>query len=183
MKKSVFIATSLDGCIAREDGNLDWLDKANLTVPKGEDCGFQNFISSIDLLVMGRNTCDKVLSFGNWPYEKDVIVMTSRPLQVPEELKGRVFPSAESPTALCNRLSAQGLKEIYVDGGALIQSFINENLITDITITVIPVLIGCGIPLFGSVKNDIEFEHISTKAYEFGFVQNKYTIKSQIKSE
>ena len=152
-------------------------------MPKGEDCGFQNFISSIDLLVMGRNTYDKVLSFGSWPYEKEVIVMTSCALQVPEELKDRIIPSTESPIELCDRLSAQGIKKIYVDGGALIQSFINENLITDITITVIPVLIGSGIPLFGSVKNDIEFEHISTKTYEFGFVQNKYTIKSQIKSE
>jgi len=177
LEKSVFIATSLDGYIARGDGNLDWLDKANLSVPEGEDCGYVSFMSSVDVLVMGRNTFEKVLSFGGWPYEKKVIVLSSNNLEIPENLKKRVYSSAETPEELCNRLAADGIKRIYVDGGSVIQSFLAGGLITDITITVIPVLIGSGISLFGNTVKDIELEHISTKSYEFGFVQNKYVVK------
>ena len=64
---SVFIATSLDGFIARENDELDWLDAANATVPEGEDCGYLQFMETIDVLVMGRKTYEKVLSFGMWP--------------------------------------------------------------------------------------------------------------------
>lgn len=177
MKKSVFIATSLDGYIARADGNLDWLDKASLTVSKGEDCGYVSFMSSIDLLVMGRNSYEKVLSFGGWPYEKPVIVLSSRNLKIPEALKNQVYLSAETPEELCSRLANEGVKRIYVDGGAVIQSFLTADLITDLTITTIPILIGSGISLFGNIKNDIELERICTKTYDFGFVQNKYVIK------
>ena len=178
MKISVFIATSLDGYIARNDGNLDWLDKANLTVPSGEDCGYTSFMSTIDLLVMGRNTYEKVLSFGDWPYEKPVVVLSRRELDISENLKKRVRSSNETPKELVSRLVKEDVKRIYVDGGTVIQSFLSSGLITDLTITVIPILIGNGISLFGSAENDIELEHVSSKAYEFGFVQNKYLVKS-----
>ena len=78
MKASVFIATSLDGFIARRDGNLDWLDEANAVVPEGEDCGFQAFTDSIDTLIMGRNTFEKVLPFGQWPYGSTPVIVLSR---------------------------------------------------------------------------------------------------------
>ena len=177
MKKSVFIATSLDGYIARADGDLDWLDKANLLVLKGEDCGYASFMSTVDLLVMGRNSYEKVLSFGGWPYEKPVIVLSSRNLEIPEELKDRVYPSTETPEELYSRLTNEGVKRIYVDGGAVIQSFLAADLITDLTITVVPILIASGISLFGNIENDIELEHITTETYDFGFVQNKYVVK------
>ncbi len=173
---SVFIATSLDGFIARSDGRLDWLDKANLTVPEGEDCGYVSFMSTIDVLVMGRNTYEKVLSFGGWPYEKPVIVLSRNDLTIPQELKGRVSVSHESPESLCERLTKEGAKRIYVDGGAVIQSFLCASLIMDITITQIPVLIGEGISLFGAITNDIDLKHTSTKTYDCGFVQNKYVV-------
>ena len=177
MEKSVFIATSLDGYIARIDGNLDWLDQANLTVPEGEDCGYVDFMSSVDVLVMGSNTYEKVLSFGNWPYETPVIVLSRRDLKIPEGLEKRIYPSKESPEALCGRLAGEGLNRIYVDGGAVIQSFLAAGLITDLTITVIPVLIGKGISLFGNISNDIKLEHVNTKTYECGFVQSHYIVR------
>lgn len=67
-KCSVFIATSLDGFISRDDGSIDWLMQANTLVPPGEDGGYKSFISTVDGLIMGRNSYEKVLSFDEWPY-------------------------------------------------------------------------------------------------------------------
>lgn len=174
---SVFIATSLDGFIAREDGSLDWLDAANETVPEGEDCGYVSFMNSVDALVMGRNTYEKVLSFGLWPYEnKPVIVLSSRNLEIPENLKTTVEHSSESPEILCDRLSKKGFNRLYIDGGITIQRFLNYGLINDLTITVIPVIIGTGKSLFGKFENDIKLKHTLTKAYDFGFLQSTYQV-------
>jgi dihydrofolate reductase len=174
---SVFIATSLDGFIAREDGSLDWLDSANETVPDGEDCGYVSFMKSVDVLVMGRNSYEKVLSFGQWPYEtKPVVVLSSRDLEIPENLKKTVEHSSESPEVLCERLSKKGFNHLYIDGGITIQRFLSCRLISDLTITVIPVIIGTGKSLFGKLEKDIKIKHISTKAYEFGFIQSTYQV-------
>ncbi len=174
---SVFIATSLDGFIAREHGSLDWLDAANATVPEGEDCGFVSFMNSVDVLVMGRNTYEKVLSFGQWPYDnKRVIVLSSRELEIPLDLRNSVEHSSESPEALYRRQSNNGLSRLYVDGGITIQRFLAVGLIDDLTITMIPVLLGKGKPLFGDLENDIVLRHVSAKAYDFGFTQSTYEV-------
>jgi dihydrofolate reductase len=179
LKKSVFIATSLDGFIARENGELDWLDTANATVPEGEDCGFVDFMDNIDVLVMGRKTYEKVLSFGMWPYEDTpVIVLSSKSIEIPNNLVQRVSYSSESPKELCERLTDEGVKRIYVDGGITIQQFLSEGLINDITITVIPVILGSGMSLFGNVEKDISLKHIMTKTYDFSFVQLTYEVKN-----
>ncbi len=181
LKSSVFIATSLDGFIAREDGNLDWLDAANATVPAGEDCGYNAFMASIDVLVMGRGTYEKVLSFGQWSYaNKSVIVLSSKTLEIPAELKNSVTHSSETPQELQARLSQEGAKRLYIDGGITIQRFLAAGLIDDMTITLIPTVLGNGIPLFGRAENDILLKHVETKTYEFGFVQLTYQVaKSQ----
>ena len=153
---SVFIATSLDGFIARKDGNLDWLDAANETVPAGEDCGYREFMQSVDALVMGRKTFEKVLSFGEWPYGNTAVTVLSRnPISFANSLPDAVKHSSEDPKTLCNRLANEGVKHIYVDGGITIQRFLSEGLVDEILITVIPVLLGEGIPLFGSLSQDI----------------------------
>ena len=108
LKASVFIATSLDGFIARSDGGLDWLDAANATVPAGEDCGYAAFSESVDAMIMGRNTYEKVLSFGQWPYTKPVIVLSRNKMTIPEELRSTVSHSSESPQELCDRLCVKG---------------------------------------------------------------------------
>jgi dihydrofolate reductase len=178
-KSSVFIATSLDGFIARENGEIDWLDAANSTVPKGEDCGYFDFMKTIDVLVMGRKTYEKVLSFGMWPYgDTPVIVLSSNKIEIPNDLVQSVSCSSESPKDLCERLSNERAKRIYVDGGATIQHFLAEGLINDITITVIPVILGSGIPLFADAGKDISLKHVTTKTYDFGFVQLTYEVKN-----
>ena len=179
LTKSVFIATSLDGFIARENGELDWLDAANATVPEGEDCGYVDFMDTIDVLVMGRKTYEKVLSFGMWPYEDTpVIVLSSNKIEIPNDLVQSVSCSSESPKDLCERLSNEEAKRIYVDGGATIQRFLAEGLINNITITVIPVILGSGIPLFANARKDIALKHVTTKTYDFGFVQLTYEVEN-----
>ena len=177
-KASVFIATSLDGFIARPDGSIDWLSDANAVVPSGEDCGYKEFMASVNVLVMGRNTFEQVLTFGAWPYEnKRVVVLSSKPLTVPVELTNTVSASSEAPDVLIERLSAEGAQRLYVDGGVTIQRFMTAGLIDDITITLIPVILGQGRPLFGPIENDIPLVHVATKTFEFGFIQIKYRVE------
>jgi dihydrofolate reductase len=177
MKASVYIATSLDGFIARKDGGLDWLDDANANVPDDEDLGYQAFMESVDTLVMGRKTYAKVLSFGQWPYGKTpVIVLSHKQMSFPTDIPDTVTCSSEKPSALLERLAAEGVEHVYVDGGATIQGFLAEGLVDDITLTVIPILLGEGIKLFGPLEKDIYLTHDHTKAYEFGFVQTTYQV-------
>ena len=176
LKASVFIATSLDGFIARSDGGLDWLDAANAMVPEGEDCGYALFSASIDLLIMGRKSYEKVRSFEQWPYAKPVIVLSRNEMVIPEDLRSSVSHSSESPQALCDRLSAEGVKRLYIDGGITIQRFLAAGLIDDLTITLIPVILGEGIPLFGGLAQDVALKHVSTNSYDFGFVQLVYEV-------
>ncbi|NTV23556.1 MAG: dihydrofolate reductase [Nanoarchaeota archaeon] len=178
MNISAFMATSLDGFIARKDGSLDWLDHANALVPKGEDCGYSEFIEDIDVIVMGSRTFGKVLSFPEWPYGKRrLIVLSSKSLEIPKHLKGTVSCSRETPEALAKRLKAEGAKNIYVDGGLTFQSFLKAGLVHEFTVTIIPVLLGDGIRLFGGIPEDISLDLLSEKHYGFGFVQLRYAIQ------
>ncbi len=180
-KVFVYIATSLDGFIAREHGELDWLDDANAIVPQGEDCGYKDFFASMDVLVMGRKSYEKVLSFGNWPYgQTQVVVLSRRPITFPEELPATVSHSSAPPRVLYNRLSNEGARHIYVDGGQTIQAFLAERLVDEITITVIPIILGQGVPLFGRLDNDVPLTHIQTQAFDFGFVQMKYAVGDRL---
>lgn len=181
---SVFIATSLDGFIARSDGRIDWLNDANAMVPPGEDCGFAEFLSSVDALVMGRNTFEQVLSFPEWPYgSKPVVVLSHSLRSLPAQVPATVTLSAESPATLVARLSAQGLRHLYIDGGLTIQSFLMANLIEEMTITVIPVLLGSGKPLFGPLQSDVHLQFLTNRAYDFGFVQSTYLVRRIAGSE
>lgn len=176
-KASVYIATSLDGFIARTNGDIDWLNDANATVPQGEDCGYSAFIASVDVLIIGRKTYEQVLTFGEWPYGTTrVIVMSRSPIQFPAELPTAVTHSAETPHALYDRLAKEGAQHLYIDGGITIQRFLAAELIDELTITVIPILLGEGKPLLSSLENDIQLTLINSHAYDFGFVQLKYAI-------
>lgn len=174
---SVFIATSLDGFIARSNGSIDWLNEANKSVPPGEDCGYSKFMSDVDALVMGRNTFEQVLSFDSWPYgSTPVVVLSRRGISLPSSLPPSVSVSNETPEVLVARLTELGAKKIYVDGGLTIQSFLAAGLIDDMTITVIPVLLGSGKPLFGPLAADVHLAHKNTTTFEFGFIQNQYQV-------
>ncbi len=174
---SVFIATSLDGFISRENDSLDWLDEANKTLPKGEDCGYEKFMQGVDALIMGRHTYEKILTFDEWPYKnKRVIVLSSSKLKIPNNLASSLEHSSLDAKELCVYLEKEGLKRIYIDGGITIQRFLLAKLINELTITIIPVLIGKGKPLFPSLNTDINLKLIRSKAYDFGFTQVKYLV-------
>ncbi|MES2522981.1 MAG: dihydrofolate reductase family protein [Gemmatimonadota bacterium] len=175
MRLSVFIATSLDGFIARPDGALDWLPTPDPNGP--EDFGYKSFMEDIDTLIMGRATFDTVLRFGVWPYQgKRVVVLSSRPLSVPDTFTGIFDGMTGAPEDVVKSLADRGARHAYVDGGRTIQQFLAAGLIDRLIITRIPVLIGAGLPLFGPVPADIPLVHTRTTAYENGFVQSEYSL-------
>lgn len=173
-KQSVFIATSLDGFIARPDGNIDWLTKEKPSAV--EDYGYSNFIASIDALVMGRHSFEKVLSFDQWPYKNKVIVLSTQSLDIPNRLQKQVNHLSGSPEEIVDQLAEEGYEHLYIDGGKTIQQFLRAGFIQEMTITQIPVLIGEGIPLFGPVEKDIKLNHVMTKSFDNGFVQSRYAV-------
>jgi dihydrofolate reductase len=175
MQISVYIATSLDGYIARSNGDIDWLPPIN---PDGEDYGYGEFIRTIDVIVMGRKSFEKVQSFNPWPYEGTPVTVLSQTLRaVPTHLTSKVSLSHASPETLSAQLASEGVKRVYVDGGQTIQAFLRAGLITDLTITSIPVLIGSGIPLFGHLSADIRLTHLQTNAFGNGLVQSSYAVQ------
>ena len=174
MKASVFIAASLDGFIAREDGGLDWLPEGDV-----EPHGFDEFMATVDAMVIGRKTFDIVLGFGGWAYgKKPVVVLSSRAseLKAPEGAVCEFMSGA--PEEIVKRLEERGWSHIYVDGGVTIQRFLRAGLIQRMIITRIPVLLGSGIPLFGALPHDIRVEHVATRTYRGGMVQSEYILAS-----
>lgn len=184
MQCSVFIATSVDGYIATKQGGIEWLETAgDKSVDLGEraDMGFNNFIHSVDCMVMGRGCMDTIASFNltdeQWPYgELPIYVLTKSKTEVPESLIGRVTLFAGEIDELMDLLNEKGLKHVYVDGGALITSFLNEQLINNMIITQAPILLGSGIPLFGYIKQPLTLSHVKAEVFANGFVQNKYQV-------
>ena len=178
VKVSIFIGTSLDGYIARENGDIDWLNIISKKATPGEDFGFNSFLESVDLIVMGRKTFDQVITFNYWPYKEiKIIVLTSKDIEIPEKLKKTVTTSNTSSSAqLIKELSYQTVNHIYVDGGTVIKDFLSEGLVDEITVTIAPILIGIGKSYSGLLPKDLYLQHLETTVYDFGFVQNKYKI-------
>ena len=175
LKCAVFVGVSLDGFIARPNGDLDWL-----TGEGGGDSaeyGYNEFIAGIDAIVMGRKTFEKVLTFDKWYYgTKRVVVLSSRLLDLSAaQMRGGVVEQmAGSPAEIASKLAASGARHLYVDGGITVQQFLRAGLIHRLIISRLPVLIGEGIPLFGSVPEDIPLHHVATRTYPDGMVQSEY---------
>jgi dihydrofolate reductase len=172
MTASVFVGTSVDGFIARLDGGLDWLPEGG-----GEPHGYDEFIASVDAIVIGRKTFEIVLAFDTWPYgERRVVILSSRPIDLSVVQGGRVEQMAGPPAQIVSRLAASGANHLYIDGGETIQRFLREGLIQRLVITRVPVLIGTGIALFGSLPHDIRLHHVMTRHFASGLVQSEYRI-------
>jgi dihydrofolate reductase len=170
MKLSVFCGVSVDGFLARPDHALDFLDAGGQ-----EPHGFEEFYGSVDVLVIGRKTFEVVLAFGKWPYgKKPVIVLCSRPLDLSSMKGGVVDQMSGDPAEVVTRLKERGFQHAYIDGGITIQRFLAAGLIDRLIITRVPVLIGAGIPLFGSLPHDISLRHVATRSYNGGLVQTEY---------
>jgi dihydrofolate reductase len=157
MKTIVYIGTSLDGFIARKDGNIDWLVQfANDEAVSA----YEELMNRIDTIVIGRGTFEKVLDFPSWPYEKKIFVLSNSIKQVPDIVKDKITLLSMQPKEVLNCLSHKGLSNIYIDGGKVIQNFLKEDLVDELIISKAPVLIGSGIPLFGYLDIDLSFKHI-----------------------
>lgn len=184
MKCSVYIATSVDGYIAREDGSIDWLEssgKQDAEMGENADMGFGHFISSIDCLIMGRKTMEMLASFNltpeQWPYrDVRIIALSNTVKEPPENLKHKVDMYSGDLMKLISKLEREGCKHAYIDGGKTIQAFLNLKLINEMTITLIPVLLGQGKPLFGTTTQDIKLEEAEATAFPNDSVQVQYKV-------
>ena len=173
---NVYIGTSLDGFIARTDGNIDWLMKfADADAIEA----YNEFIADIDVMVIGRGTFETVLGFPSWPYNKPVVVLSRSVKEVPASLSGKATISSLKHADLLQHLSDRGFKAAYIDGGKVIQSFLAADLVDSLIVATIPVLIGSGIPLFGTLDTDINFEHVRTSTYPNGLVRSYYKRKRE----
>jgi dihydrofolate reductase len=173
---SVYIATSLDGFIARPDGGIDWL---NPMMQAGEDYGYQRFFASIDAIVFGRKTYETALGFDPWPYAgKRCVVLTHRPIDARHGEERHDGPLAE----LVDRLGAEGVRRVYIDGGEVIRQFLAAGLVDDVTLSIVPVLLGEGLPLFrGGAERWLRL--VESRSYPSGLVQIEYRIDESLTAE
>lgn len=174
MKNYVYVATSLDGYIAKEDGNIDWLN--DISNSGGGDFGFGNFMAGISAVIMGRNTFEQVLGFGVWTYTKPVFVLSSSLEPNSPGCKGKdVTVISGSPEKILHDVHERGFSDLYIDGGKVIQSFLEKDLIDEIIITRIPIALGSGISLFGRLEQSLTFTHVETEVLNSSLVKSRYT--------
>jgi dihydrofolate reductase len=174
MMISIFIGTSVDGFIARRDGSLDFLPAGG-----GEPHGYHEFFASIDVLVIGRKTFETVEAYAEWPYgDKRVVVLSSRAIDFSGVSCGVVEQMAGPPADIVQRLKDSGARHLYIDGGVTIQRFLRAGLIDRLIVTRVPILIGEGVPLFGSLPGDIHLDHVETQAYRSGLVKSEYRVET-----
>ena len=173
MRTTVFIACSLDGFIARQDGSVDWLPDPE----EGEDFGFGEYVGDTDVLVLGRATYETVLGFPVWPYgERTVVVLTHDPDPVLERAAETVEFDRGTPEEILERLEQRGFRHAYVDGGRTVQAFLNAGCVDRLVITRVPVVLGTGLPLFGPTEREIPLRHERTRSFPNGLVQSAYTV-------
>ncbi len=172
-KNSVYIATSLDGYIADKNGGIEWLD--SIPIPENEDMGYYKFTNDIDALVMGRTTFETILGFDvDWPYKKPVFVLSTSLNEIPESHKGKAHLVKGTLPEILEQIHNKGCLRLYIDGGITIQNFLKEDLIDEMIITVFPVPLGGGTPLFSELPKALEFELIGTKVYVDQLVQHHF---------
>jgi dihydrofolate reductase len=168
MTVSVFVGVSVDGYMARADGTFDFLDAGG-----GEPHGYDEFIATVDALVIGRKTYELVLTFPEWPYgEKRVVALSSKPIA------GRAEWMSGEPAEIVAKMAASGSTSLYVDGGDTIQRFLRAGVVDRLIVTRVPILIGSGIALFGALPRDVRLRHVATQSYPGGMVKTEYLIAS-----
>lgn len=166
----VYISMSLDGYIANKDHGLEWL---NIVKTENEDFGYAEFMLGIDAIIMGRNTYDTIRSFGPWPFfDKKVLVLTHRTLQPIANEK----VSSGLLVDVLKELADSGVRKVYLNGGTLIKSGISEGIIDRLTISIIPIILGSGISLFGETEVRNTLHLVKTKTFSSGLVQLTYDV-------
>ena len=168
----VYIAASLDGYIARKDGNIDWLMES--PNPENSDYGFSAFMDRIDAILMGRNTFETVIGFDQWPYTKPVFVLSKNLEELPHAYREKAELISNDPKKVIGDLNERGFENIYIDGGKTIQSFLKQDLIDELIITRVPIILGSGIPLFSDMDQEIKFRLVETEILNEDLVKSRY---------
>ncbi len=176
---SVFLGMSVDGFIARLDGDLSWLvgDGDVGGAPDdgaGGDFGFGDFLAGIDALIMGRSTYDFIAPMDDWPYGSRPVHVLSTTLSPGDDPRVVVHRSLDEAVAA---LTAAGYRRVYVDGGRTVHTFLRAGLISDLTLSRVPVLIGTGHTPFGELAADVPLEHVRTQTFPGGMVQTTYRVR------
>lgn len=180
MKGSVYIALTVDGFIATPDGGVDFLTPFQESAD--DDMGFTDFMNEIDVIVMGRKSFEKVISFGPevWPYGDTLVVVWTRGgVEIPEVRKDTVTYSSLKPSKLMKELAQKGYKHAYIDGGTTIRQFLKAEQIQEMILTRVPILLGKGISLFGDSDQQATLTHVKTKSYKNGLVMSRYRLKKE----
>ena len=173
MANIVYIATSLDGYIADQNGGLDWL--YSIPNPEGSDFGFNDFMARIDALVMGRNTFETVCGFDcDWPYNKPVFVLSNSLESIPGGYQDKAFLINGDLKDVVAELNEKGFKDLYIDGGVTVQNFLEQDLIDEMIITTFPVVLGGGAPLFGKTPSAMKFTLKHSEVLLDAMVKNHY---------
>ncbi len=172
MKVTYYVASSLDGFIAKEDGDVAWLEDLGIPI---EDVGYEEFFSTVDALIMGRKTYDMIYDFGSWPYgDKPVWVCTTNDIKL---IEGCNLQNGSTPLEAYEGAKNQGIKHLWlVGGGSLAASFVEENILTHISITQMPIILGSGIKLFGKLKNPEKIKRLSVHPHDSGFLQIEFLV-------
>jgi dihydrofolate reductase len=174
MKTTYYVASSLDGYIAKEDGDVSWLEELDISM---EDSGYDEFFSTVDALVMGRKTYEMIVSFGQWPYGEKPVWVCSKNKIIP--IKGCNLQPGRTPEESYKEANEMNIKHLWlVGGGSLASSFITSNFLTNIYLSLMPILLGSGIKLIGNLPSPIKINKESEKTHKSGMVQLEYKIKN-----
>ena len=191
MECSIFIAPSVDGYIATEDGGVHWLETVGKSVSEIDERSelmqhfnnsFPNYMHNIDCMIIGGKLMEVLSGFDlapeQWPYgDTRIFALSNTIKEAPENLKEHVEIYSGSIPSLIAKLENEGYKHAYVDGGTTITSFLNLELIKEMTLTLAPVLLGSGIPLFGKLSKQIKLEDAQSTVFPNNFVELKYSVK------
>lgn len=176
MKVSAYMAQSLDGYIAGPNGELDWLE--DIENPDESDFGFADFMATVDALLMGKHTFEKVASFGFWPYDKPVYVASNSLISLPEDLRDKASIVSGSLPDMLAHLESDNVRSVYIDGGQLIQSAIRHGVLRELTVTTMPVILGAGIPLFGPFASNVKLSLLGSEVLVGQMVKTRYQLVS-----
>lgn len=166
----LYIAASVDGFIAGPDGDIGWLSSVE---KPGEDYGYGKFVDSVDTVILGRKTYDKVLSFGiPYPHSDKQCYIITRSIRPPEK---NITFYRDDLTTLVKQLKSTPGKNIFVDGGAEVVKLMQDaDLIDEYIVSIIPLLLGNGIRLFIGSEQQNSLRLSSCRSFETGLVQMHY---------
>jgi len=173
LKITYYVASSLDGYIAKEDGDVSWLDDLGISM---EETGYEEFIASVDGVVMGRNTYEFILNYGSWPYgDLPTWVCTRRELDL---IEGCNLQNATQPINVKKEAEGLGLKHLWlVGGGKLASSFISKKILTHLSVSQMPLILGGGIKLFGNLDEPVKIKRQGLQPRNSGFSQLEFEVE------